>query len=143
MYLNNNQTLQSWIDGLKSDMINTIYPVNSLYFNDSETSPASLFGGDWERIEKKFILGHGSGNVLKGTGGEESHLLTQSEIPSLFPIPFGSNTIQGSDYARILGLAIGLTQYQDTWHVLINDGGSNAHNNMPPYYVSCIWRRNA
>ena len=119
----------------------TPYPINSIYMAETETSPASIFGGQWERIEKKFLLGHGTGNTLGQVGGEENHLLTQSEIPSLFPIPYGSNTIQGSSYARILGLALGVTQYQDTWDVLINNGGSNAHNNMPPYYVVNIWKR--
>ena len=35
----------------------TIYPVGSIYMSVSDTSPASLFGGTWERIEGRFLMG--------------------------------------------------------------------------------------
>lgn len=39
-------------------------------------SPASLFGGTWEKIEGKFLLAAGGGNLLGSVGGEAEHTLT-------------------------------------------------------------------
>ena len=37
----------------------TFYPVGSIYQSANETSPASLFGGDWERPYDRFLIGGG------------------------------------------------------------------------------------
>ena len=66
----------------------TPYPINSIYMAETETSPASIFGGEWERIEERFLLDHGSGNSLGQTGGEESHTLITSEMPRHNPYRF-------------------------------------------------------
>lgn len=34
-----------------------IYPVGSIYMSINSTNPSTLFGGTWERIEGKFLLG--------------------------------------------------------------------------------------
>ena len=107
----------------------TPYPINSIYMAETETSPASIFGGGWERIEKKFLLGHGTGNTLGQVGGEESHTLTASEVPSGTYACFSSAAIQ------LTG-----TYYQSGW-INVNDVGGGSHNNMPPYYVVNIWKR--
>ena len=33
------------------------HPVGRLYISENATSPAELYGGTWERIEGKFIMG--------------------------------------------------------------------------------------
>ena len=33
------------------------HPVGSLYISENPTSPAELYGGTWERIENRFIMG--------------------------------------------------------------------------------------
>lgn len=47
--------------------LNLIYPVGTLYFSYSSTSPASRFGGSWSAISGKFIY---TGGV--GTGGSST-----------------------------------------------------------------------
>lgn len=37
------------------------YPVGAIYISTDSTSPASLFGGSWTRIEGKFLLGTSMG----------------------------------------------------------------------------------
>ena len=37
--------------------LDTVYPVGSVYTSVNSTSPASLFGGTWELIQNKFLLG--------------------------------------------------------------------------------------
>lgn len=118
----------------------TPYPINSIYMAETETSPASIFGGEWEKIEKRFLLGHGTGNTLGQTGGEESHTLISGEIPSSFLIPYASAS--GDRNPCISAAAIDLTgsSTQNIW-ININDVGGGSHNNMPPYYVVNIWKR--
>lgn len=118
----------------------TPYPINSIYMAETETSPASIFGGEWEKIEKRFLLGHGTGNTLGQVGGEETHTLSAWEIPSSVVAPY--STASGGSYSCFTGAAIELisSDYQGAW-VNINAVGGGSHNNMPPYYVVNIWKR--
>ncbi len=46
------------------------------------TSPAALFGGTWERIEGRFIMGASSAYPVGTTGGSATHTQTTAEMPS-------------------------------------------------------------
>ena len=37
--------------------LDDIYPVGSIYMNINSTNPTNLFGGVWEQIKERFILG--------------------------------------------------------------------------------------
>lgn len=76
-----------------SSIVNLIYPVGSIYLSVNETSPATLFGGTWEQLQDRFLIGAGNDYSLNGIGGATSqsytpagsvgsHTLTTSEIPS-------------------------------------------------------------
>ena len=65
-----------------------IYPVGSIYMSMTSTNPSLLFGGTWESIPGRFLVGVGdngaSGNAnlnlaALATGGEKQHLLTSAE----------------------------------------------------------------
>lgn len=43
---------------LVSNYVDTIYPVGAIYISTDSTSPASLFGGSWAKIDGKFLLGN-------------------------------------------------------------------------------------
>lgn len=45
------------------------HPVGSLYISENATSPAELYGGTWERIEGKFIMGASDTYQAGSTGG--------------------------------------------------------------------------
>ena len=44
---------------LGSRALRSAFPVGRVYISVDEVSPASLFGGTWEKIEKKFLYGTG------------------------------------------------------------------------------------
>ena len=49
----------------------------------SPTSPATLFGGTWEALDQgRVLIGAGSSHPAGEEGGEETHKLTSSEMPS-------------------------------------------------------------
>lgn len=68
--------------------LDLVYPVGSIYMSVSDTSPQTLFGGTWEKLQGRFLIGTGSATdnnndtrtlKLNQTGGEFAHTLTSSE----------------------------------------------------------------
>ena len=124
-----------------SDLLDAIYPVGSIYQSVNSTSPATLFGGTWERIEDKFLLAAGGTYAAGSTGGEASVSLTVEEIPSHdHTVSLMARSVYGGN---------------DTYGALNNDGtatysytttatgGGQPHNNMPPYQAVYAWQRTA
>ena len=59
------------------------YPIGSIYMSVNATSPATLFGGTWEALDEgRVLIGAGSSHPAGEEGGEETHKLTSSEMPS-------------------------------------------------------------
>lgn len=73
---------KSEVDSALDDIIDTIYPVGSIYMSANDVDPSTLFGGTWQRIEDKFLLSKGSSYTTLGdTGGSATVSLTQSQMP--------------------------------------------------------------
>lgn len=62
--------------------LDTIYPIGSIYMSINDINPKVYYGGEWERIEDKFLLACGTKHPNGSTGGEEKHTLTKDEMPS-------------------------------------------------------------
>ena len=121
------------------------YPVGAIYISTVDTSPASLFGGTWERLKDRFLLAAGDTYAAGATGGEAEHTLTVDEMPqhnhdlnaSYNEIAAGSETggkiLAGGDNNNWL------------WNFAQanNSGGNAPHNNMPPYLAVYMWVRTA
>ena len=67
--------------GKMSQVLNA-YPVGSIYMSVNSTNPGELFGGTWEQIQGRFLLGQGSGYSAGAIGGEANHALSDNEMPS-------------------------------------------------------------
>lgn len=59
-----------------------IYPVGSIYMNVSNVNPATIFGGSWEEIQGRFLLGRSASHAVGQTGGAESVTLTVAQMPA-------------------------------------------------------------
>lgn len=82
------------------------YPVGSIYMSTDATSPASLYGGTWEQIKDRFLLGAGDTYSNGGTGGESSVTLATSQIPAHNHTAnkmTGSLNVRGQDDAGLYG----------------------------------------
>ena len=130
------------------------FPVGSVFISVVSTNPATLLGyGTWSAFAQgKMLVGLNSSDTdfdtVEETGGAKTHTLTTDEMPS------HSHNI----YA--------LTSRQDTWNEALNTstakvpgedtgsgtfysgkiqntGGGSAHNNLPPYIVTYMWKRTA
>ena len=93
------------------------------YLCDGNNSTPDLRG--------KFILGAGGAYGKGAIGGEETHVLTITEMPS-------------HDHVMSSAWTQGLTDYVDDSNMnaarnagehTSNTGGGQAHNNMPPYFA--------
>ena len=108
----------------------------------SATDPGELFGGTWQRIEGRFLLGADSGHTAGSTGGEEEHTLTVGEMPSHSHNVSNKTAYDtGGNGSRV----VTSSSYAD-YQVAISTlpvGGGSAHNNMPPYLAVYIWKRTA
>ena len=58
-----------------------IYPIGSIYMSVNSTSPATLFGGTWERIKDTFLLSSGDTYSNGSTGGSATVSLSASQMP--------------------------------------------------------------
>lgn len=131
----------------------TIYPVGSIYMSVSETSPASLFGGTWERIEGRFLMGASDDYPAGSTGGSATHTQTEDELArhkhgfvqlhneSIEPfIGIGRDgSFRDNDNYLSFGDAVkSFSEYRfDPKEV----GGGQPMDILNPYYSVYIWRR--
>ena len=115
------------------------YPVGAIYLSVTDTDPATLFGGTWERIGGRFLLGADDTYTAGSTGGEAEHTLTIDEMPKhnheIDNLNASGNatpymTVQAQDNKGYGGNV--QTMYA---------GGSQPHNNMPPYLTVFMWKR--
>lgn len=119
-------------------IMSVVYPVGSIYISVNSTNPSTLFGGTWQEIQGKFLLGRDSSHKAGSTGGEFNHTLTVNEMPSHSHTktcgseiaPYESNTI-----------ATGSTVHGSRVYSTDSVGGGKSHNNTPPYLAVYIWKR--
>lgn len=131
-----------------SSLVDLFYPIGSIYMSTNQTdNPQSRFSGTyWLPIYDRFLLGAGKTYKAKATGGEATHTLTVSEIPSHYHDEYLGND-SGSDSAPsgYSGWPNAKYASSKTWWATGSKtsmaGSGGAHNNMPPYYAVYMWRR--
>lgn len=123
-----------------------ILPVGTIVSGVS-TSPASTIGGTWERIEDVFILAAGDTYPAGSTGGEATHTLTINEMPSHkhdFPYAnsiIGANAINPEVNSLNATNGNAWNNLRASGNIMTTTGGSQPHNNMPPYQAEYTWKR--
>ena len=132
-------------------VLDRIQPVGSLYFSTSNTSPASLFGGTWERYAQGRVMVSASDTdtdfTVGKTGGEKTHKLTIDELAKHSHAPGTSAALfMNVDHDYGVRLATSATPGAAShWigAVTITSGNDKPHNNLQPYIAVYIWRRTA
>lgn len=136
-----------YIDKKISDLLNMFYPVGSVYETmDSSFDPNEKWGGTWERIKGKTLVGVDENdsdfNTAEKTGGEKTHTLVVSELPKHTHANYVKRTnitINNSGNTHVTchssnsGATVG--------HNIGSTGEGVAHNNLQPYITCFIWKR--
>lgn len=142
-------------DTLKSDLsavqvafnalAESLYPVGIIVEFKVSTNPGTLLGfGTWAafgtgRVTVAIDSGQTEFDTVEETGGEKTHTLTESEIPShrhTIYTTSGDTTGSGSLPNRTNDSG---SYDQNTGYA----GGGDAHNNLQPYIVVYRWVRTA
>lgn len=143
---------------LSKDLVDFFYPVKTVYITfDNTFDPNEHFGGTWERIRNRFLWAATENGVMGETGGEESHTLTVSEMPShnghlsagiVGTVPMGKGNYEGYINKSVTNPYPG-GGYRG-WNVYAGNemhpaseavGGGQPHNNMPPFIQVAMWKR--
>lgn len=134
----------------------TFYPVGSIYQSVNETSPASLFGGDWERQYDRFLIGGGKTYKMGSEDGSATQALDIENLPGhthmigdpgwrlmIWDEPGIQDKIWvDAGYDQTTDRAIPLYyKWRDQYTSTI--GQWTPHNNMPPYRAVAMWIRTA
>lgn len=151
--------------------LDKIWPIGSVYISVNSTNPSSLFGGKWEQLSGRFLIGVGTGTAnttnlwgddnwdhIIGTveekGGQAWHTLTEAELPVIdgsfrTPVVANHNTygVRGHAYGSNWPDDRTTNEYSKgsgavmNWGYGYKFGGGQAHNNMPPYLAVYMWKR--
>ena len=136
-------------------IVDLVYPVGSYYWSSNATSPSTLFGGTWEQVKDKFVLAAGDSYKVGATGGEANHTLTVSEMPShrhssdsyQYGYPSDNSITAKDNYCTWVNRGTINGNAPNTaesgWIKTSQQGGSQPHNNMPPYITAYCWHRTA
>ena len=135
------EEVKKQINEIELDTLKKVYGIGSIYISTNSTSPAELFGGTWERIKDRFLLGASDSYIPGSMGGEETHILTVEEMPSHKHEVLISN--QGGSYDYACQLKSPSAEGVFNSNYTNNSGGGQPHNNMPPYLAVYIWKRTA
>ena len=84
-------------DVMKATLLNFCYPIGSIYWSGVATNPHDLFGGTWQQIKDCFVWAKGDSDTLDATGGEKTHTLTTTEMPSHTHTFTGSAVTSGAN----------------------------------------------
>lgn len=87
-------------------------------------------------LRDKFVLGAGTTHTVGDSGGEETCTLTVEEMPEhshVFGMTADPKKVQES--GSIFNASLIYNSKDDT--AISKTGGSQPHNNMPPYYALC------
>lgn len=151
------------IDNIIDDnaICNLIYPLGSIYMSINNVNPSALFGGTWEQLKDRFLLGAGDTYVNGTIGGSISHSHSSA-----------SHTHNLNSGYVLMNIGAGGIQYQEkqipswttnaaintnssygasltrTWGINLGGNvGSTTPSNVstetvvPPYLTVYIWKR--
>lgn len=138
------------LDILKNSYLDLVYPIGSIYMSVNSTNPSTLFGGTWERIEGKFLLGADSTYIAGSTGGKNKVTLSanigacNSNVGTIGYIAEGRTAYQATHGAGLVPNT-GSTNSFNNWNhsVPVTEYWENSRdvNIMNPYLAVYMWKR--
>ena len=134
-----------------------IYPVGSIYMSATMSTVAQVqtaFGGTWVawgagRVPVGVDTSDSNFDTAEETGGEKTHTLTTSEMPS-HTHPANEQWVghadSGSRWLYIgngSGAEFQTQTYENSGRTTQSAGGDGAHNNLQPYITCYMYKRTA
>lgn len=150
----------------RSELLDLVYPVGSIYLSISSANPKTIFGGEWERwANGKFIVGVDANDAdfstVQKSGGSkqvQSHTHTfTTDTKELVGEAYAKTYLAADDPTGII-----TKEWEDTRvtpsgtdkdknvrykinathnHTGTTNATGDKNNNLPPYITCYIWRR--
>lgn len=133
---------------IKKVVLDTYFPVGSLYLTVGSENPNYTIGGTWIRFGNgRTLVGVDTNdskfNKVMKTGGEKTHKLTINEMPShshrFKAWAWGYTRAGAANYCADQSMQY--DNFEDNGSHIANTGGGQAHNNLQPYITVYMWRR--
>nr|DAI87925.1 MAG TPA: baseplate wedge protein [Caudoviricetes sp.] len=111
------------ITASKTETINAVYPVGSIYMSVNDTEPSTLFGGTWERLKGRFLIGAGT---IADTNSNASFGSLGAEEPDF------SSGETGGQYYHKLDIYEMPEHHHDTndWTLVVNKNAVNIETDI-------------
>lgn len=150
--------LEERVNSLKSDLVDTLYPVGSIYMSVIDKDPGTFIGGRWKRIKDRFLLAAGDTYPVSSEGGSASHSHTLSANGAACIGNFANVTAFSTghkylwkDYSTGTNMwawthnnddqfTSSTTHYDEGSFVGLT-GSTDMTNSMPPYVTVYVWLR--
>ena len=126
--------MATWVN-----LLDVIYPIGSIYFSRSATSPASTIGGSWTQIKGAVLAACGANSFATNKYGGSLKI-------SINQMPSHTHTTQfnqtASPYTASSGNQFfgGYTTPTDPWPTGATGGGQSF---LPYHYGVYVWYRTA
>lgn len=129
-----------------ASLVNNIFPVGSIYMSATMSTAAQVeaaFGGTWTawgagRVPVGVDANDTDFDTVEETGGEKTHTLTISEMPSHHHTIVPPANFSGPLSERH---TTGWEKCDKTSQDTSDVGGDGAHNNLQPYITCYMYKR--
>lgn len=130
---------------IKKVVLDTYFPVGSLYLTVGSENPNNTIGGTWVRFGNgRTLVGVDTSqtefNTIEKTGGEKTHKLTLDELPEHQP-----EALLNTSDSNTSGSALNWQVVDDGrfygGDMFKSFGGDKSHNNLQPYITVYMWKR--
>mgnify|MGYP006957391741 FL=1 len=133
------------------NLMDVIYPVNSIYMSYSSTSPAASIGGTWSSVSGFIRAGSDT-----STGGASTHKHSLDDgcratvgasngQPNV--ISYIATTVENNDFSQVSAYSLlassAFSNKQNFNHHTRVYGNTTATSSLPPYQTLYVWRRTA
>lgn len=125
------------------------HPIGSIYQSIDNTDPSILFGGTWERIEGRFIMGASDTYPAGSTGGNAIHTHELDKLVATiypgglyFDYKYVNSDSWESNYTNSIPSGEAPPKQKNYSNgIEVIGRPTKTSSNMPPYYSMYIWRR--
>lgn len=136
------------------------YPIGSIYLSLNDVNPSTYFGGTWELIKDRFLIGAGNSYKAGTIGGSQNHRhdfkighrMNYYEIMCDNYANQGAWSYEKGRYSKSYGTELTSSDNYNSGHnqsgggtltesIRYSIGDTDLSSSLPPYLAVYIWRR--
>lgn len=133
------------------NLLQAVYPIGSIYFSTTATSPSSTIGGTWAQVKGATLAATGANSFAGGASYGGSLKINANQLPSHTHKVYMHNPDTGAYWNASFGGGGGAAQMNFAWTGNTNaqDGliareNTGGGQNYLPYHWGCyVWYRTA